>query len=177
MVGRGVLLDVCTASGPAVSGGRDGHYQRGPRRHREGTGVEIRRGDSSSCAPARWSTAGQRGMGPTRRRCAGAGIETAEWIFRKEIAAICTDTWGCEVRPNETTEASQPWHWVVIPMIGIPWARSSTCATWPPIAPGSRLRVLFCAPPLPVTRAVGRLSIPCDQVAEAAAQKLEKAAP
>jgi hypothetical protein len=35
------------------------------------------------------------------------------------IAAICTDTWGCEVRPNETKEANQPWHWVVIPAIGI----------------------------------------------------------
>ena len=33
--------------------------------------------------------------------------------------AICTDTWGCEVRPNETKDAQQPWHWVVIPMIGI----------------------------------------------------------
>ncbi|HAO43921.1 MAG TPA: cyclase, partial [Afipia sp.] len=34
-------------------------------------------------------------------------------------AAICPDTWGCEVRPNETNEANQPWHWVVIPAIGI----------------------------------------------------------
>jgi hypothetical protein len=23
-----------------------------------------------------------------------------------------------EVRPNETTEAQQPWHWVVIPAMG-----------------------------------------------------------
>ena len=37
----------------------------------------------------------------------------------KQIAAICTDTWGVEVRPNETTEANQPWHWVVIPAMGL----------------------------------------------------------
>src|SRR5262249_58927702 len=34
-------------------------------------------------------------------------------------AAICSDTWGVEVRPNETTEANQPWHWVVIPAMGL----------------------------------------------------------
>ena len=49
----------------------------------------------------------------------GLRFETAEWIHRKQIAAICLDTWGCEVRPNESTEAFQPWHWIVIPMIGI----------------------------------------------------------
>ena len=49
----------------------------------------------------------------------GLAFETAQWIHGHEIAAICCDTWGCEVRPNETTEAQQPWHWVVIPMIGI----------------------------------------------------------
>ena len=79
-----------------------------------------------------------------------------EWIHRKEIAAICTDTWGCEVRPNETDDASQPWHWVVIPMIGITMGEifylknlAGDCA---------RDRVyefFFCGPPLPITGAVG----------------------
>jgi hypothetical protein len=36
----------------------------------------------------------------------------------RRIAAICSDTWGVEVRPNETTEVNQPWHWVVIPAMG-----------------------------------------------------------
>jgi histidinol dehydrogenase len=35
------------------------------------------------------------------------------------VAAICSDTWGVDVRPNETTEANQPWHWVVIPAMGL----------------------------------------------------------
>src|ERR1700693_5657508 len=29
------------------------------------------------------------------------------------------DAPGVEVRPNETTEANQPWHWVVIPAMGL----------------------------------------------------------
>ncbi|NND20541.1 MAG: cyclase family protein, partial [Silicimonas sp.] len=49
----------------------------------------------------------------------GVAFETAYWIKEHDIAGICADTWGCEVRPNETDEANQPWHWVVIPAIGI----------------------------------------------------------
>ena len=37
----------------------------------------------------------------------------------KEIAAICSDTWGIEVRPNETEGISQPLHWVTIPAMGV----------------------------------------------------------
>jgi kynurenine formamidase len=49
----------------------------------------------------------------------GVKFENCYWCQDKEIAAICTDTWGVEVRPNETTEANQPWHWVVIPAMGL----------------------------------------------------------
>ena len=41
------------------------------------------------------------------------------WIHEKRIAAVCADTWGCEVRPNETGDVNQPWHWVVIPAMGL----------------------------------------------------------
>ena len=49
----------------------------------------------------------------------GVKFENCYWCQDKQIAAICTDTWGVEVRPNETTEANQPWHWVVIPAMGL----------------------------------------------------------
>jgi len=49
----------------------------------------------------------------------GVKFENCYWCHEKEIAAICTDTWGCEVRPNETKDANQPWHWVVIPAMGL----------------------------------------------------------
>jgi len=32
---------------------------------------------------------------------------------------VCSDTWGVEVRPNETKDVNQPWHWVVIPAMGL----------------------------------------------------------
>jgi kynurenine formamidase len=35
----------------------------------------------------------------------GFAFETLEWIHRTELAALASDTWGCEVRPNETEPA------------------------------------------------------------------------
>ena len=87
----------------------------------------------------------------------GLKFETAEWIHRKEIAAICADTWGCEVRPNKSEAGIfQPWHWVVIPMMGITmgeifWMEdlAADCAK------DGVYEFFFNAPPLPITGAVG----------------------
>ena len=54
-----------------------------------------------------------------RRRRAGRQVRELLLVPGQQIAAICTDTWGVEVRPNETKEANQPWHWVVIPAMGL----------------------------------------------------------
>lgn len=84
-------------------------------------GVEIRKGDfviartgqQERCLARKDWTGYAGGDAP------GYAFETCYWIRKHDIAAICSDTWGCEVRPNETREANQPWHWVVIPAIGI----------------------------------------------------------
>ena len=50
----------------------------------------------------------------------GLSLTTAGWLHRTEIAAIATDTWGFEVRPNEfDVPAFQPLHQVVIPNLGL----------------------------------------------------------
>lgn len=158
MAGRGVLLDVarycgtdCLEDGMAIT-------SDDLEATAEAQGVKIRRGDFVIVRTGQMEqrlAAGEWG-GYAGGEAPGLAFETAEWIHRKEIAAICTDTWGCEVRPNETDEASQPWHWVVIPMIGITMGEifyvkelADDCA---------RDRVyefFFCAPPLPITGAVG----------------------
>jgi kynurenine formamidase len=80
---------------------------------RKGDFVIVRTGQMERClSEGKWgSYAG--GDAP------GVKFENAYWSHAKEIAAICSDTWGVEVRPNETTEVQQPWHWVVIPAIGL----------------------------------------------------------
>ena len=158
MVGRGVLLDVARHLGISYLEDGVAITNEDLDATAKAQGVEIRRGDFVIVRTGQMEQrldSGEWG-GYAGGDAPGLAFETAEWIFAKEIAAICTDTWGCEVRPNETTEASQPWHWVVIPMIGITMGEifylrdlAEDCA---------RDRVyefLFCAPPLPVTRAVG----------------------
>lgn len=158
MVGRGVLLDIARYKG--VDSLADGY------------GVTV--ADLEGCAAAQNLTI-QRGDFVLFRtghmeRCLKQGdwggyaggdapglcFETAHWIHGQEIAAICADTWGCEVRPNQCPEVNQPWHWVVIPMIGLSMGEmfylkelADDCAR------DGAYAFFFVAPPLPITGAVG----------------------
>ena len=91
-----------------------------------------------------------------RRRRAGRQFENCYWCQDKEIAGICSDTWGVEVRPNETKEANQPWHWVVIPAMGLTMGEifylkdlAEDCAE------DKAYEFFFCAPPLVITGGTG----------------------
>ena len=121
MAGRGVLLDMARWKG--VDWLEDGYAITNEDLDgcAEAQGVEIRKGDfvitrtgqQERCLARKDWTGYAGGDAP------GYAFETCYWIRKHDIAAICSDTWGCEVRPNETRDANQPWHWVVIPAIGI----------------------------------------------------------
>ena len=73
------------------------------------------------------------------------------------IAAIATDTWGFEVRPNEfDVPAFQPLHQVVIPNMGLTigemWNLDELAEA---CAAAGRWDFLLSAAPLPITGAVG----------------------
>lgn len=151
MAGRGVLLDI--ARFRKVDSLDDGYGITSDELDAcaEQQGVEIRKGDfvivrtghQERCLTKKdWS-------GYAGGNAPGMAFETCYWIRQKDIAAICTDTWGCEVRPNETDEANQPWHWVVIPAIGISMGEifylkelAEDCAQ------DKVFEFFFCAPPL-----------------------------
>lgn len=151
MVGRGVLLDVARFKG--VDSLDDGYAitiadlkdtaAAQKVEIRKGDFVIVRTGHQERClAKGDWS--GYAGGGAP-----GFAFETCYWIRETDIAAICSDTWGCEVRPNETDEANQPWHWVVIPAIGISMGEifyvkelAADC-----VADGV-YEFFFCAPPM-----------------------------
>ena len=86
----------------------------------------------------------------------GLSFGTAGWLHRTEIAAIATDTWGFEVRPNEFPVAFQPLHQVVIPnmglIIGEMWDLEALAAD---CAEDGSYEFLLVAAPLKVTGAVG----------------------
>jgi kynurenine formamidase len=158
MAGRGVLLDVARHCG--VESFEDGVALTidDLRATADRQGVAIERGDFVIVRTGQMERCLENGDwgGYAGGDAPGLAFETADWIFRSEIAAICTDTWGCEVRPNETKDASQPWHWVVIPLIGITMGEifylkdlADDCER------DGVYEFFFCAPPLPITGAVG----------------------
>jgi len=86
----------------------------------------------------------------------GLSFSTADWLHRGELAAIATDTWGFEVRPNELAESFQPLHQIVLPNMGLHIgeifdleALGADCAA------DGVYDFFFVAPPLPITGAVG----------------------
>lgn len=121
MVGRGVLLDIARFKG--VDDLDDGYAITIDDLNAcaEAQAVEIKRGDFVIIRTGHQERCLKKGdwTGYAGGDAPGLAFETCYWIHEKEIAGICADTWGCEVRPNETPEANQPWHWVVIPAIGI----------------------------------------------------------
>ncbi|MEV0954985.1 cyclase family protein [Streptomyces sp. NPDC049951] len=158
VAGRGVLLDV----GRRIS--EDGELPDGfaiTEKHltatAEAQGVSVGRGDivlvrTGQLARARRDGWGDYAGGPAP----GLSFTTAGWLHGSEIAAIATDTWGFEVRPNEFDVAFQPLHQVAIPNIGLligeMWdldALAEDCA-----ADGAYAFWLTAAP-LPITGAVG----------------------
>ncbi|HVA06549.1 MAG TPA: cyclase family protein [Acidimicrobiales bacterium] len=86
----------------------------------------------------------------------GLNLTAAEWLCEREVAGVATDTWGMEVRPNETDEIFQPLHVVLLVNAGMLVGEifdfeklSTDCAE------DGVYEFMFVAPPLPFTGAVG----------------------
>lgn len=158
MVGRGVLLDIARAKGvdwldqgyvitPADLdlAAAMGSVEVGVGDHvfvRTGAMTQVRaRGDWGDYAGG---------------DAAGPGLDCAAWIAEREIAAIASDTWGFEVRPNETPDVNQPLHIVLIVYMGL-WIGeifdldplADDCAA------DGIYEFMYAGPPLPFTGAVG----------------------
>ncbi|MGW3960952.1 cyclase family protein [Amycolatopsis sp. NPDC005003] len=160
IAGRGVLLDVGRALGA------DGELPDGfaiTVEHLEetmaaqGETARVGRGDLLLVRTGRLARARREGWGDYAGGPApGLSFTTAEWLHDTEIAAIATDTWGFEVRPNEFDDAFQPLHQVAIPHIGLflgeMWDLDALAAD---CAADGRYDFWLTADPLPVTGAVG----------------------
>src|SRR5438093_2350061 len=159
MVGRGVLLDVarwkgvaCLADGyPITVADLDGTARAQAVTVQRADFVIVRTGQMED-RPARNDWRGYAGG-----HAPGLAFETLDWIHAKQIAAICSDTWGIEVRPNATgPDVFQPWHWVTIPAIGIVHGEIFYLKELAEDCAADHVYELFlCAPPLVITRGTG----------------------
>ncbi|HVB98356.1 MAG TPA: cyclase family protein [Candidatus Dormibacteraeota bacterium] len=158
MVGRGVLLDIprmlgldTLPDGFAITGEildrAEAHF-----------GIQVRKGDYLLVRTGQMEAmlAAETWDGYPGGDAPGLAFNTLDWLREKQVAAVATDTWGAEVRPNPSDEAAQPWHWIAIPIMGLTVGEifylgdlAKDCAE------DKRYEFMFVAPALPVTGAVG----------------------
>lgn len=160
LASRGVLLDVGRVLGEAGEL-PDGYAITAADLERtiaaQGPSASVGRGDIIVVRTGQLTRARREGWGDYAGGPApGLSFTTAEWLHETEIAAIATDTWGLEVRPNEFDVAFQPLHQVAIPNMGLflgemwdPDALALACAA------DGVYDFFLTAAPLPITGAVG----------------------
>jgi len=160
IVGRGVLLDIGRHLEPGTGELADGYASTVADIESciRAQGVDVGRGDIVLIRTGQYARTRREGWGDYAGGAApGLSLTTAGWLHRSEIAAIATDTWGFEVRPNEfDAPAFQPLHQVVIPNMGLTigemWNLDELADAC--LERGS-WEFLLSAPPLPITGAVG----------------------
>ena len=157
LVGRGVLLDLARFHGVAAL--EDGHAIDGDQLAAcaERQGAELRRGDILLVRTGQLARARAQGWGSYAGGDApGLSLDSAEFVCRHEVAAIATDTWGCEVRPNETDAIYQPLHVVLLVNAGVLFGEMFDLeALGADCADDGVYDFLLVAAPLPFTGAVG----------------------
>jgi kynurenine formamidase len=162
VVSRGVLLDLGRHLEPASGELPDGYAITSEDLDScisaQGVTSWVGRGDILLVRTGQLARARRDGWGDYAGGDApGLSFTSAGWLYRSQIAAIATDTWGFEVRPNEFSKPSfQPLHQVAIPSMGLTLGEmwdfdrlAEVCAR------ESRYEFLLAAPPLVVTGAVG----------------------
>jgi kynurenine formamidase len=86
----------------------------------------------------------------------GLSFHSAGWLHEHRIAAVATDTWGMEVRPNELPDSYQPLHQILIPTMGMLVGEIFDLDALAEDCAKDRVyEFQFVAPPLPITGAVG----------------------
>lgn len=158
LIGRGVLLDIPRLKGKPWLAAGEGISSDDLNAAVEQQGVDIRPGDivlvrtgqiKQVRSDGDW---GNYAGGPAP----GLDFRSVEWFYKNEIAAVATDTFAAEVRPNETAEVLQPFHLVAIVHMGLTIGEvfdleelAEHCAS------DGRYSFFFAGPPLPFEGAVG----------------------
>jgi len=158
VVSRGVLLDLPAAFGRGAYEPGEPIYPRDLDAASEKLGVIAGRGDILLIRTGDMaSRRGQPGWaGYSAGDAPGLSLLTAPWLHERQLAAIATDTWGAEVRPNELEGTFQPLHLVMVVSMGLLvgeiWdldALALDCAE------DGRYEFLLVAPPMVIPGAVG----------------------
>lgn len=121
IVGRAVLLDIpryrgidwCSPGDGITSEDLTGCAASQQVEIGEGDILLLRFGHIAQCR------ASQSWAGYAGGEAPGLTFDTLDWIADNRLAAVAADTWGVEVRPNQSDFVTQPWHRVAIPQMGL----------------------------------------------------------
>jgi kynurenine formamidase len=158
IVGRGVLLDIPRSKGREWLEPGEPIHADDLEACVRAQGVEVGRGDIVLIRTGQMAQVRDEGSWGAYAggSAPGLALDSAPWIFDRELAAIATDTWGAEVLPNETPDVFQPMHIILIVHTGLLMgeifdleALADDCAA------DGRYEFLFSAVPLPITGGVG----------------------
>lgn len=157
MVGRGVLLDVARMQGKSSL--EDG-FAITPEildACEKFARLDVRKGDFLLVRTGHIEAklASQSWDGYAGGDAPGLSFETLDWLQKKQVAAIATDTWSVEVRPNNSDEVVSPFHWISIPIMGLTLGEIFNLAELGrDCSEDGRYEFLFVAPVLPISGAV-----------------------
>lgn len=158
VVGRGVLLDIPRHRGVPWLEPGEGIDDRELAECAEAVGVEVKRGDIVLVRTGHMTLCRDRGFWGDYAAgdAAGLALSSVHWLCPNEVAAVATDTWGMEVRPNETDEMFQPLHVVLLVNAGMLVGEMFDLdALADDCSEDGVYEFLFVAPPMPFTKAVG----------------------
>ncbi len=157
MIGRGVLLDIARLMGREVL--EDG-FAITPELLEQAEikfGVRVGKGDfllvrtghvEAKLNAKNWD-------GYAGGDAPGLSFETLDWLQARQVAAIATDTWGVEVRPNPSDEVVSPFHWISIPIMGLTLGEIFNLGELAKDCAGDgRYEFMFVSPVLPISGAV-----------------------
>ncbi len=157
LVGRAVLLDIPRSKG--VEWLEDGYAITVDDLNgaAEAERIEIRDGDILLLRTGQMARCRRQGWGTYAGGDApGLSFFTIPWLAERQIAAVASDTWGVEVRPNELPDSFQPMHIPAIVYMGLPLGEmfeldelAAACAD------DGVYEMLISAPPLPFTGTAG----------------------
>ncbi|MDQ2954957.1 MAG: cyclase family protein [Pseudomonadota bacterium] len=158
LVGRGVLLDIARFKDKDYLEDGYGISNDDLNVCARAQNVEIKRGDFVILRTGQMERClkQKKWGGYAGGDAPGVRFENCYWCQDKQVAAICSDTWGVEVRPNETAEVNQPWHWVVIPAMGLYMGEMFYLKELADDCEADGIyEFFFCGPPLIITGGTG----------------------
>lgn len=157
LIGRGVLLDMAAYKGVDYLEPGMGISAEDLESCAMAEGVEIRKGDFLLLRTGDADRRIREGCwGNYNDAHAGLEFETLPYLYEKQVAAVAADNHGVEVRPHRSEIFDNPFHWVALPMMGLPLGENFCLDVLAEDCKADgRYVFLFVSPPLLVTGATG----------------------